>query len=232
MGYYYRIKREGRYLRGYPEQRQKGVPKPWFYFLTDDFGGYPDIMEWALSLGCGDPTIGYVDHGDVILPIHAAARSRNSTTFNMLCEDKRTNINTQDKKKVVNDSDDSDSGFGESDNNYTPLHYAVSEHRVENIKILLSYLPHLQQSDHEGNTPLHLAARLKNAKIINLLLDAGADRESVNQEGQTPRDLYAESNDQLDKVTMDRLCERPRVCKFSDTGLFSKAGANCSFCLE
>jgi ankyrin repeat protein len=85
----------------------------------------------------------------------------------------------------------SDPSFGD-DVNYSPLHVAVQEGRVEVIRLLLASGADSNKTDNHGNSPLWTAVlsapKDSRVEIITLLLEAGADPDHRNHYGHSPRD--------------------------------------------
>lgn len=74
--------------------------------------------------------------------------------------------------------------------NKTPLHTAAeldqSNEVIESLGILLSYEPHLNIKDNNGDTPLLIAASKAYYTIVALLVKAGADPNVVNIRQSSP----------------------------------------------
>ncbi len=79
----------------------------------------------------------------------------------------------------------------QSENGWTPLHFAAQENSLEIVKVLLENGALLNVKDKNGNTALHTA--IYNSKgqgdVITLLLEGGADKNLKNNHGVSPLDL-------------------------------------------
>lgn len=73
-----------------------------------------------------------------------------------------------------------------NDMDKTPLHFAVTYGRDDNVKILLDAKADPKAQDQTGMTPLHCAATLDRVDEAELLLKAGADLEAKDSFGDTP----------------------------------------------
>jgi len=72
---------------------------------------------------------------------------------------------------------------------WTPLHIACREGRLEIIKLLLAHKAHLDARDSLGQTPLHRAAHWGHVEIVRYLISAGADFTALDHLLQTPEEL-------------------------------------------
>lgn len=68
----------------------------------------------------------------------------------------------------------------------TPLHYAVRNHRVDMLDLLLEFGADLNARDTTGMTPLHIAAWMGLKEETQWLLAHGAELEPLDQFGDTP----------------------------------------------
>jgi ankyrin repeat protein len=88
-----------------------------------------------------------------------------------------------------------DPSFGD-DVNYSPLHAAVQEGRVEAIQLLIEAGADPNKVDNHGNGPLWTAVlsapKDRRVEIITLLLTAGADPDHKNRYGRYPREAATE----------------------------------------
>lgn len=71
---------------------------------------------------------------------------------------------------------------------YTPLHTAVKENRINVIELLLKAGVNLDARDKIGDTPLHWGAQYGQIEAITYMVKAGADLEAINKKGETPID--------------------------------------------
>mmetsp|Transcript_9081 Transcript_9081/g.12565 ORF Transcript_9081/g.12565 Transcript_9081/m.12565 type:complete len:272 (+) Transcript_9081:62-877(+) len=86
---------------------------------------------------------------------------------------------------------------------YTPLHYAVSLNKTEEVIFLLENHADLHMTEiKNGWTSLHLAVALKNQVMTALLLDFGASHTIADKNGNTPLCLAVDDADSNDKVGM------------------------------
>ncbi|MFO1503116.1 MAG: ankyrin repeat domain-containing protein [Steroidobacteraceae bacterium] len=76
----------------------------------------------------------------------------------------------------------------------TPLHWAVYNSDVEQVRRLLKSGADVNARNDYGSTPLTEAAETGNVDIIGLLLKAGADPESSNDDGQTALMILARTS--------------------------------------
>ncbi|HEY8555497.1 MAG TPA: ankyrin repeat domain-containing protein [Burkholderiales bacterium] len=67
----------------------------------------------------------------------------------------------------------------------TPLHWAVYEGDVDEVRRLIAAGADVSAANRYGATAMGLAAEVADTEIIELLLEAGADPDSPNPEGQT-----------------------------------------------
>jgi ankyrin repeat protein len=74
---------------------------------------------------------------------------------------------------------------------WTPLHFAVAEHRVDLAKRLVEAGAPVDMPDSHGNTPLWRAVFTSQGRgdLIQLLLSSGADKSAPNHSGVSPEDL-------------------------------------------
>jgi len=68
----------------------------------------------------------------------------------------------------------------------TPLHYAVTEARIEALPLLHAHGADLNAADITGMTPLHVAATRGRRDEADWLLEHGADLEPRDHYGDTP----------------------------------------------
>lgn len=99
----------------------------------------------------------------------------------------------------------------------TPLHIAVEENKIEDIKNLIDQFRSprdINALDDHHLTPLHLAVRVKNINIVKLLLDGGADFYSVGKDAheedyKTPFNLALKLRDaKILKLFLDAIKKR------------------------
>ena len=90
-----------------------------------------------------------------------------------------------------------------------PLHMAVIDLNIENVKILFKALQKASNSknkskegiagvnccDNMSNTPLHFASMIGDLDMIKVLINYGADPTFKNIENLTPVDMMAEHED-------------------------------------
>ncbi|MFI7121954.1 ankyrin repeat domain-containing protein [Amycolatopsis sp. NPDC049868] len=90
-------------------------------------------------------------------------------------------------------ADGVDVNITESRSNYTPLHFAVQEGKVDAARALLDAGADVQAVYAPGATPLHLAVirwrKAPDGAMIKLLLDHGADKTATETNGHTPAEI-------------------------------------------
>lgn len=100
-----------------------------------------------------------------------------------------------------------DPSFGD-DVNYSPLHAAVQEGRVEAVKLLLEAGADPNKVDNHGNGPLWTAVltapQSARAELIAVLLAAGADPDRKNRHGRSPRGMAETIGHGLEKSFVSR----------------------------
>jgi len=74
---------------------------------------------------------------------------------------------------------------------FTPLHFAVSEGHYEAVKTLLKYKPDIEVTTRQHKTPLHLACNKGNLKVIRTLVEAGANINAQDEDRNTPSHILA-----------------------------------------
>ncbi|WP_338406774.1 ankyrin repeat domain-containing protein [Wolbachia endosymbiont (group A) of Longitarsus flavicornis] len=74
---------------------------------------------------------------------------------------------------------------------WTPLHWAVSENKIDKVKALLGAegIDVNIEDKYEKKTPLHLAAQNNNQEIVEDLIKAGANINVKDKDEKTPLDL-------------------------------------------
>ncbi|KAK4688503.1 hypothetical protein P7C73_g1601, partial [Tremellales sp. Uapishka_1] len=86
----------------------------------------------------------------------------------------------------------------------SPIHEAVIDESLEEVKTLLANSPSLLDAKDEfGYTPLHLAADRGFSSIVEYLLSIGAKKEARDEDGQTALEL-AQISDRKDIVELLR----------------------------
>ena len=76
--------------------------------------------------------------------------------------------------------------------NFTPLHVAASNGKVDCITELIKAGANLNCRSNFNNTPLSIAITNKNKKCIHALIEAGADINTTNNNGKSPLQIAAE----------------------------------------
>lgn len=74
---------------------------------------------------------------------------------------------------------------------YTPLHRACSNNRIEAVKVLISNGANIEAATVDGWQPIHSAAQWGNVQLVRLLLASGSDLNSRTDGGNTPFHLAA-----------------------------------------
>ena len=77
---------------------------------------------------------------------------------------------------------------------WRPLHYAVSENKLEVVRLLLDLGVDVEPRDKNGRTPLFVAIRRSDSEIVKLLLERGADPYCVTKVGRSPYELAVRFN--------------------------------------
>jgi hypothetical protein len=78
--------------------------------------------------------------------------------------------------------------------NWSPLHSATSNNRINTVRLLLEKGANVnQQCECNGDTPLHSAAKNGYFDIIKILIEAGADRSILNDKEKSAYDLATEN---------------------------------------
>ncbi len=75
---------------------------------------------------------------------------------------------------------------------FTALHYAASEGRIEVTRALLSHYAPVDALSTARRTPLHIACYRGNLPIISLLAERGANINAQENEGNTPSHILSE----------------------------------------
>eukprot|EP01119_Soliformovum_irregulare_P022305 TRINITY_DN7607_c0_g1_i1.p1 TRINITY_DN7607_c0_g1~~TRINITY_DN7607_c0_g1_i1.p1 ORF type:complete len:740 (+),score=210.15 TRINITY_DN7607_c0_g1_i1:1-2220(+) len=103
-----------------------------------------------------------------------------------------------------------------TDDDKTPLHYAVTRGQHELVDYLLTLGADSSIVDNHGNTPLNTAAFLGDKKSLNILLNKGADLSTQNQDGMTPLHwaVFGRHND----------CAELLISRGADTSIENKRG--------
>lgn len=71
----------------------------------------------------------------------------------------------------------------------TPIFYALSQSRIENVRLLIEHSANLNFQDEVGDFPMYYAAQKQDYDIVLLLLRAGADYRLANKWGHTLYEL-------------------------------------------
>lgn len=74
---------------------------------------------------------------------------------------------------------------------FTALHFAVSEGHNEAVKALLSFEPDIESVTRSLKTPLHMACNRGDLKIIKSLVEAGANINAKDRDWNTPSHILA-----------------------------------------
>src|SRR5262249_45536297 len=97
--------------------------------------------------------------------------------------------------------------FGD-DANYSPLHAAVQQGRVEAVNLLLAAGADPNKLDNHGNGPLWTAVfsgpHACRPGMIALLIAAGADPDHKNRHGRSPREMAATIGYELEEPFKSR----------------------------
>ena len=75
---------------------------------------------------------------------------------------------------------------------FTPLHFAVSEGHGETVKLLLEMGAKIDSTSSSGRTPLHVACNRGNRQILELLVNSGANVNAQDHDGNTPSHILSE----------------------------------------
>ena len=78
-----------------------------------------------------------------------------------------------------------------SETNWTPVHVAASEGRLNIIDIMYKMRADVFSGDKFGMTPLHIAAKYGHLNVVKFLLSVLADPNKLTKQGQTVLDLAA-----------------------------------------
>lgn len=100
----------------------------------------------------------------------------------------------------------------------TPLHYAVLDGPVDQVRTLIALGFTVAATDRQGFTPLHFACQQYRDEVVEVLLDAGAPVDPVDSWGNTPL-FRAVFNSAGDPVIVRRL-----VAAGADPDLANKSG--------
>lgn len=73
----------------------------------------------------------------------------------------------------------------------TALHLAVTENRMEALRLMVAHAPPPDAPDLRGQTALHLAVKTGNIQAVDILLQAGAARDVKSADGKTPLEMIA-----------------------------------------
>ena len=68
----------------------------------------------------------------------------------------------------------------------TPLHYAASESKLDEVARLLGSGADVNAQDYNGWSPLHFAAQARSVDCARALIDAGANHCFADSHGNTP----------------------------------------------
>ena len=145
--------------------------------------------------------------GDRVTPLHASAAHGHVDTFSLLI-DRFQNLDIRgssdqtplhsvswrgdsreyleigkrllDRGANVNACDDED---------WTPLHFAAHNGRLEFARMLLEHGAAINAPDDKGRTPLHRASKNCHVEVVLLLLKYGADLNACDDYGRTPSAL-------------------------------------------
>eukprot|EP01022_Parablepharisma_sp_SALTPOND_P025582 TRINITY_DN59_c0_g7_i1.p1 TRINITY_DN59_c0_g7~~TRINITY_DN59_c0_g7_i1.p1 ORF type:complete len:795 (+),score=65.68 TRINITY_DN59_c0_g7_i1:112-2496(+) len=102
-----------------------------------------------------------------------------------------------DKDQIVNLLDESIYGDLAADINakglddFTALHFAVSEGQIEAVELLLSCKAPIEAVTTSLRTPLHIACNRGNLEIIEILVAAGANINAQDKDGNTPTHILS-----------------------------------------
>ena len=106
--------------------------------------------------------------GEIVTPMHAAARVGHADILSLLLEH---GADLEGRAKY----------------NMTPLHQASWNGRLEAARLLLDHGADINAREEEDWTPLHCAARTRNnIQVVQLLLERGADANARDVHGRTP----------------------------------------------
>lgn len=78
-------------------------------------------------------------------------------------------------------------------NDFTPLHSAVSDDRIEAVKLLLNHKAKVDCLTNSLRTPLHIACNRNSLDIIKILVESGADINAQDNNGNTPCHILSNS---------------------------------------
>ena len=110
-----------------------------------------------------------------------------------------TAAETGDKEKVLELLDANKHGDLIADINtkgldeFTPLHLATSEGRIDVIICLLEHGAMLEALTSSMRTPLHVACNRGNKEIIEILVNKGANINAQDKDGNTPSHILSEA---------------------------------------
>ena len=76
-----------------------------------------------------------------------------------------------------------------NDEDWTPLHLAAENGRVDFVQMLLEHGAAINAPADGGETPLHWASKKGQVDVVRLLLEHGADPNIPDRDGETPSDL-------------------------------------------
>eukprot|EP00057_Strongylocentrotus_purpuratus_P015926 XP_011670400.1 PREDICTED: ankyrin repeat domain-containing protein 50-like [Strongylocentrotus purpuratus] len=74
---------------------------------------------------------------------------------------------------------------------WTPLHAAASNGRLEDVQVIIDRGADLNRADKDGWTPLYTASLYGHLDVVQFLIGQGADLKTANEDGMTP--LHAAS---------------------------------------
>ncbi|KKT23685.1 MAG: hypothetical protein UW09_C0003G0207 [candidate division TM6 bacterium GW2011_GWF2_43_87] len=118
-------------------------------------------------------------------PLFSAAEKGNLEIMRYLIEDEHVDVNVK-----VDDSE-----------NFTPLHNAVTFHKLDAVKFLIKKGADVNQGNWRLMTPLFFAVRDANLAIVRCLVEEGkADVNSVNEWKETPLFLAGRADKDLEIV--------------------------------
>eukprot|EP00039_Didymoeca_costata_P023762 m.8160 g.8160 ORF g.8160 m.8160 type:complete len:527 (-) comp3848_c0_seq2:116-1696(-) len=122
-------------------------------------------------------TVGSPDYEDRTQSAHFCAATNNVKALQSVLQKKSSQLNKQDAEGK------------------TPLFYAVANHHVEAIKVLLDHKAKLNLTDSTGQVSLHIAAFDGFSEGVKLLLDHGAKPYVRDVNGRIPLHLATNSPD-------------------------------------
>jgi ankyrin repeat protein len=97
-------------------------------------------------------------------------------------------------------------------NNYTPLHLACIQGKLEDAKILIENQANVMAKSSSGLTPLHLACKFDRVSLVQPLIESGADKDAVDNHSRTPLMIAAKHGSV--KCVKELLAEK---CNFRKT---------------